>query len=126
MDWTSIFTPSMQLVLGGAAGGVARWIFVQPKAWSDRLGMVVLGAIFGFYVSPQFAPTILDVMTGGLIFGIHFAVDTDKFPGFAAFATGGGAIFLIGLAVDWATNFRRQRSQDGAVDPLPKPDGGKP
>lgn len=118
---------AISLIVGGAMGGVARWILLQPKAWSDRLGMVVLGGILGFYVSPQLEPTISWLMTSGLIFGVHFAVDVDKLPGFSAFATGVGGIALLGFAVDWVSGFRKQRSEEGSIDPTQKqPDGGKP
>ena len=93
----------VQLVIGGAMGGVARWILLQPKNWSDRVGAVVLGAILGYYVSPVFEPSLLDAMTSGKFFGFKLLVDVDKLPGFTATALGFGGIGLLGFALDWIT-----------------------
>lgn len=119
-----IAAPPVQLLIGGGAGGVARWILLQPKAWSDRIGMVVLGIILGFYVSPELEPTLLSAMTSGVLFGVHLTIDEDKLPGFSAFATGVLGIALLGFGVDWFNSFRKQREEAETIDPLsPKPDG---
>lgn len=105
----------LQLVVGGALGGVARWILLNPKSWTDRVGMVVMGAIMGYYVGPQALPVILGLMTSGWLFGLKIMPDMDKLPGFSAFAVGASGVALLGIGVDWIAAIRRKRAQ---IDPI--------
>lgn len=116
-----------QLTVGGAMGGVARWILLQPKEWSDRIGTVVLGAILGFYVSPQLEPSFHSWLTDGVFFGVHFVIDDEKLPGFTAFATGVGGIALLGFGLDWFTLLRKRKTEsDNDVAAPPKSPEGHP
>lgn len=113
---TAIFSAQgVQLVIGGAMGGVARWFFLRVKIW-DGLSAVVLGAILGYYASP-----ILEPMMAGALSG--FATDPAKLPAFAAFATGVLGIALVGFAIDWFQAKAKQLTKEGSVDPIPKPSG---
>lgn len=103
----------VQITIGGAMGGVARWLFLQVKLW-DGLSAVVLGAILGFYVSPLAAPGIGKLLSG-------FTTDAEKLPTFAAFATGVAGIGVVGFILDWVGEFRRKH-KEAAIDP--KPTGG--
>ena len=70
MDLITVIFPTLQLAVSGALGGVARWILLQPKSWTDRLGTVVLGAILGAEASPQIEPSLQSAMASGLFFGL--------------------------------------------------------
>lgn len=97
MDYLAYFfaAPAVQLATGGAFGGLARWLFLRVNVW-DGLSAVLLGAILGFYVSPQIAPWAMDTLAG-----LNFKVDMEKLPAFVAFATGVGGVGLVGLGIDW-------------------------
>lgn len=116
MDFVLLILPTMQLALGGALGGVARWILLQPKSWTDRLGTVALGAILGVYASPQIEPSLQSAMASGVFFGLKILPDVDKLPGFTAFATGVLGITLLGVGFDWVT-LTRNKWKGAIVDP---------
>ena len=88
-------TPSVQIAIAGAMGGLARWLFLRTNPW-DGASAVLLGAILGFYVSPQLAPWAMDTLAG-----FNVKVDMEKLPAFVAFATGVGGVGLVGLGIDW-------------------------
>lgn len=112
-----VSVPGVQLVIGGGMGGIARWLFLQTS-WRQGLIAIILGAILGYYVSPQFEPLMAGALAG-------FAADPEKLPAFAAFATGVGGIGIIGFIIDWV-NYRRKQLSSGPSVETKTPKGDTP
>lgn len=120
MDFLTMIAqqPGTPLIVAGALGGVARWLFVilidKKMAISQGLGTIVLGAILGYYVSPNF-----EGLTN-LMFS-SFTADPSRLPSFSAFATGVGGVGVVGFIIDWWTNRIKKPNPEPGVDPTPTP-----
>lgn len=116
-------SPGTSLVVAGGMGGIARWLFVilvdRKMAVPQGVGTVLLGAILGYYVSPNFEGLVAPILSG-------FSTDPARLPVFAAFSTGVGGVGVVGFIIDWWANRRKKLTQEPSVDPAPKPNGSGP
>lgn len=110
MDFLASFfaQQGVQLVMAGASGGIARALFLKVKL-VDAMGSIVLGAILGFYVSPQFESFVAPALSG-------FSTDPARLPAFTAFATGVGGIGIVGFIYDWLNSRGKQLKIDAGVE----------
>jgi hypothetical protein len=120
--WGAEGTPR---AVAGAMGGVTRWLYVilvdKKMAISQGVSTVILGAILGYYASPNFvgaAEAMLD-------FG-HLSTNPDRMPTFTAFLTGVTGIGVVGLVIDLLGAWRKKLIPEPPVDLSSKPSGDGP
>lgn len=119
---TAILTaPGTSLVIAGGLGGVARWLYVilldKKMAMTQGIATTVLGAILGYYLSPNFVGIASSALAA-------FSQDPGKLPTFTAFSTGVAGVGVVGLGLDWMSTLRKKLIPETPVDPVPKPGGG--
>jgi len=104
-----------QAVIGGALGGLVRWLSLRTNL-TDGIIAIVVGAICAVYLGPLAQP-IINVVLGQIV------LDADARQSLAGFIIGLGGISVSGTVMDyWASRRRRASKEDDDADD----DGGAP
>lgn len=93
-----------QLLIGGAVGGLVRWLTLRSSL-TDGLVSIIVGGLCAVYLSPLAQPAV-NVILGGVV------LDSDARISLTAFVLGIGGISVSGAVMDY-WNAKRRR---GFVD----------